>query len=598
MIIVAGILATVTASLLVSFNSAGIAGTEKVNEYYSRHLQQLLVQLQTFRSKAAGSTEALRREYFTACRREYKCIEALVEYYYPNTALRMNGPAVPEVEAADINELDFPSGFQVLEQAVFDTAMLQRNEVMQQQLSYLVGYAQKLYNLAATRTITIEAVYDAVRLNLYRLAAKGLSGFDSPVAHASVAEAVVTIQAAREILAVSTGVATPVQQAVEKCIQQLQHNNDFDRFNRALFFATALQPLLQRLYTQQVQQGIAFVQQRRAIRANAASMFDAGAFDPYFFAPDSVLPASPALLALGKQLFAEPALSLQGRSCSSCHQPGKAYTDGLVVNQSLQADKGLPRNTPTLLNAALQPLLFYDGHVRYLEEQVQEVLTNKAEMNGRLDRTVAYCRGQQGYRTAFAKAYPQQTNAITEQHLVQALAAYTRSLQSFNTPFDDYMRGDTLAMTAQQVTGFNLFMGKAQCGTCHYMPLFNGAVPPFYSKTDTEVIGVPGDTAHTVVDADAGAYNAVPNKYKRYAFKTPTLRNVALTAPYMHNGVYATLQQVIDFYDKGGGTGLGLSLPNQTLPAQPLQLTPDEKAALIAFLEALTEKRYKNNNYN
>jgi cytochrome c peroxidase len=597
MVVMVGMLTVTACTMLLSFSTTGNAATEKVNSYYSQHLQQLLAALQQFRNSTAGSADAGRQQDFTTCRTEYKYVEALIEYYHPNTALRMNGPAVPEVEPADINELDLPSGFQVLEEAVYDADMPRRSEVIQKQLGYLISYTQKLYNITGARTITAAELYDALRLNLYRLAAKGLSGFDSPVAHASIAEAVTTIQATKDMLEMMAGASPVLQAAFDKCSAQLKQQSHFEKFNYARFIATGLQPLLQALYKQQVQQGHGFIQQRRAVRANVASMFDAGAFDPYFFAPDSVKEASPALLALGQKLFAEPVLSLQGRSCASCHQTDKAYTDGLTVNESLQSNQPLTRNTPTLLNAALQPLLFYDGRAQYLEDQVHEVLANKAEMNSRLDRTVDWCSKQSTYKTAFAKAWPTQFNAITEQHIVQAVVAYTRSLQSFNTPFDAYMRGDTMAMNKQQVAGFNLFMGKAQCGTCHYMPLFNGVVPPTYGKLDTETIGVPADTANSTIDNDPGAFTPVPNNYKRHAFKTPTLRNIALTAPYMHNGVYATLEQVIDFYDKGGGAGLGLTVPNQTLSPDPLLLTPDEKQALIAFMQALTEKQFSNNQY-
>jgi cytochrome c peroxidase len=139
--------------------------------------------------------------------------------------------------------------------------------------------------------------------------------------------------------------------------------------------------------------------------------------------------------------------------------------------------------------------------------------------------------------------------------------------------------------------GFTLFMGKAKCGTCHFMPLFNGVVPPHFSKMESEVIGVPQtNRAPFTLDADEGKYRFTQSPIHRFAFKTPTLRNIALTAPYMHNGVYKTLEEVVEFYDKGGGAGLDIPLPSQTLPAEPLHLTKEEKNALIQFLHSLTDK--------
>jgi cytochrome c peroxidase len=133
-------------------------------------------------------------------------------------------------------------------------------------------------------------------------------------------------------------------------------------------------------------------------------------------------------------------------------------------------------------------------------------------------------------------------------------------------------------------------MGKGRCGTCHYMPLFNGNFPPLYSRTEAEVIGVPGAAGSGVVDKDDGQYGVLHAPFLRHAFKTPTLRNVARTAPYMHNGVFATLEQVVDFYDDGGGMGEGEKIENQTLPGDSLHLAPVEKRALISFMKSLDDR--------
>jgi cytochrome c peroxidase len=122
------------------------------------------------------------------------------------------------------------------------------------------------------------------------------------------------------------------------------------------------------------------------------------------------------------------------------------------------------------------------------------------------------------------------------------------------------------------------------------MPLFNGTVPPHYLKMEFEVIGTPMRSKPPfIIDSDEGKFRQTDAAIHRYAFKTPTVRNIAQTAPYMHNGVYRTLEEVIDFYDKGGGTGLGISLSNQTLPAEPLHLSTEEKTAIIEFLKSLSD---------
>jgi cytochrome c peroxidase len=169
-----------------------------------------------------------------------------------------------------------------------------------------------------------------------------------------------------------------------------------------------------------------------------------------------------------------------------------------------------------------------------------------------------------------------------------ALAAYVRSLTALDSRFDRAARGDTAALSAAERAGFTVFMGKGRCGTCHFAPLFNGTVPPEFATSEPEIIGVPV-RGRTVVDADVGRAGVDQMEQHRFAFRVPTLRNVARTAPYMHNGAFATLEQVVDFYDRGGGAGLRKPLPALTLSAQPLHLTRGERSELVAFLRALTD---------
>lgn len=176
-----------------------------------------------------------------------------------------------------------------------------------------------------------------------------------------------------------------------------------------------------------------------------------------------------------------------------------------------------------------------------------------------------------------------------------ALAAYVKSLSSFNSPFDKYVRGEVDTIDIAVYEGFNLFMGKAVCGTCHFAPTFNGTVPPLYKESESEVLAVPvgHDTLNPVLDPDLGRYvNGRPTEkadFFKHSFKTPTIRNIALTAPYMHNGGYKTLEEVMDFYNRGGGVGMGLEVENQTLPFDSLALNKNEIHSIISFMQALTD---------
>ncbi|MBX9448772.1 MAG: hypothetical protein KL787_03220 [Taibaiella sp.] len=334
---------------------------------------------------------------------------------------------------------------------------------------------------------------------------------------------------------------------------------------------------------------IAFATIPRAIRPDTRSLFAPDAFDPLYFAPDGTL-ISDAKTALGRQLFYESRLSSSAsRSCATCHQPDKAFSDGLVKNLAIVGDQELRRNTPTLINAALQPAQFYDSRITFLEDQVHDVITNRDEMNSDLDELCASLMKDPVYKKLFEEVFPKEQ--ISSHHLRSSIAAYVRSLVAMNSTFDKYMNGREEAMTVKQRDGFNLFMGKAKCGTCHFMPLFNGSFPPLFYKIESEVLGVPLENikANAIVDTDSGKYELYHIPHQLFAFKTVTVRNAELTAPYMHNGVFKTLEEVVDFYDLGGGAGLGIELDHQTLAPDPLGLTIYERSALVEFMKALTD---------
>jgi cytochrome c peroxidase len=583
------------AAVLLSFSSLQRTPAERVQAYYSQHLGQLAAALTRFQQAAPKADTVALRAHFASCRAEYKRLEFAVEYYYPYAALRLNGAALPEADASQPNEPTTPAGFQVLEELVFAPEDGPPSPAaIRHELDNLLFQLRNLQQQPAP-AFTETEVFDALRLNLYRLAAKGVSGFDSPVAVAALPEAVASLQGTQEVLALFPAADPALLAHLRRSVAALQAAGPsvagFNQFNRAAFFTRYFNPLLTALHATQVAQQIPFVTTRRAVRPSATSFFAADAFDPYFFAPADAAPATPAVLALGAALFQEPALSGgAGRSCVSCHVPGQAYTDGLRVNSSLLAGTSIKRNTPTLFNAALQSAQFADGRVPFLEDQVHEVITNRAEMGGQLTEVTHALRKKGRYARQFAQAFPTEKTPLTERTTRLALAAYVRSLTSLNSRLDQFMRGDTTVLSGQEILGYNLFMGKAKCGTCHYQPLFNGTVPPLYDRVESEVLGVPAtpDTLHASLDDDQGKYLLHHIPHQRYSFKTPSVRNAARTAPYMHNGVYQTLPEVLAFYEKGGGQGLGLILPNQTLAPDRLHLTAAEQQAIIAFIGALS----------
>jgi len=180
-----------------------------------------------------------------------------------------------------------------------------------------------------------------------------------------------------------------------------------------------------------------------------------------------------------------------------------------------------------------------------------------------------------------------QEKEITFQHISSAVIFYYSKFSHYDAPFDLAMnQNQPLAPAVSR--GFNLFMSKAQCATCHFAPQFNGVKPP-YVGSEFEVLGVPADKKYSALSSDKGRYEVNPAPEMLHAFRTGTVRNAAYTKPYMHNGVFSSLEEVIDFYDGGGGAGRGLAVENQTLSADSLHLSVSEKNDLLIFIQSLSE---------
>ncbi|HEU4995363.1 MAG TPA: cytochrome c peroxidase [Gemmatimonadaceae bacterium] len=535
---------------------------------------------------------------FRIARESYKHVESLLTYYVPIQASLISGPRADEDDdLPNPPPRSAPVGFQVVEAALFD-GFLTRDSA-RRELGRMRRVLDELRFVTRNNATSASALVDAARLELVRVTVLGLAGFDADPSGDGVIEAAAALDGVRELL-FAIGHADETRAAdtlLRAAAADLRAHADFGTYDRLRFIVAYVNPIGAQLAELQRRVGLPPPGERRLLRMTAESPFEVDAFDPTAFAPAHARPSTTALRMLGERLFMEPRLSGPGtRACSSCHVPAMAFTDRRPRAAPLPGQERKPlRNTPTLLNVAFEPRLFAEGRTRSLETQVGNVLESHAEMASSVDTVAARLKADSSYRAAFAAAMPDRGTApLTGLEVRQALAAYLRSLSAMGSRFDRAMRGDTLAVTAAERRGFTVFMGKAKCGTCHFAPLFNGVMPPDYRNAEAEVIGVPAtpNLARPVLDPDPGraVLELVPNNQS--AFKVPALRNVALTAPYMHNGVFATLEQVVDFYDRGGGAGLGLALPQQTLPSTPLKLTPAEKRELVAFMGALTDTAF------
>jgi cytochrome c peroxidase len=277
---------------------------------------------------------------------------------------------------------------------------------------------------------------------------------------------------------------------------------------------------------------------------------------------------TPERIELGKMLFFDPRLSgSRWISCATCHNPSLGWSDGLPTAVG-DGWRDLPRKTPTIVNCGFNTIQMWDGRIGSLEEQVWVPILGPVEMHGSEDHILLILKALPGYVDAFHKAYPGEE--IGKDTIGKAIASFERTLISKDSPFDRWQQGDESAMTPSAKRGFTLFSGRANCIACHQGGNFTDQ--GFHN------IGLKDTT-------DPGRFAIVPIRIVRGAFKTPTLRDVALTAPYMHNGSYRTLEEVIDLYDRGGDDHQNLD-PN----IKPLGLTDQEKKDLLEFLKSLTGK--------
>lgn len=280
-------------------------------------------------------------------------------------------------------------------------------------------------------------------------------------------------------------------------------------------------------------------------------------------------PYTPEKAELGRLLYFETRISADGTlSCASCHHPSKAFTDQAAVSTGIKGQKG-GVSAPTVINRAFGMLQFWDGRAASLEAQAIGPMANPIEMGNNHPAVVSTLKGVPGYRARFKAVFG--TDEITLDHVAMAIATFERTVLSGNSPYDKYKAGDKKAMTAAQIRGLDVFVNKAKCDACH-----EGAN---FTLNSFHNLGVGQNKA----EPDPGRYAVTKNMADFGAFKTPTLREIEHTFPYMHDGSLKTLEEVVDFYDKGG-------TPNKNLDERlvKLNLTAQDKSDLVAFMKALS----------
>jgi cytochrome c peroxidase len=280
-------------------------------------------------------------------------------------------------------------------------------------------------------------------------------------------------------------------------------------------------------------------------------------------------PPSSLKIHLGKELYFDTRLSADGTvSCATCHNPAQGWSDEGPTSKGIRGQFG-GRRAPPVSNAAYSPLQFWDGRSPSLEDQAKGPLQNPIEMGNSHQAMIQTISQIIGYDEEFKAVFGE--GPITVDQVADAIAAFERTVVTTDSRFDRYARGNHEALTPLEKQGLEIFNGKGHCTACHW--------GPYFSDGRFHNLGVP---AKDPKNPDVGRYAVTKNPHDMGAFKTPTVRDAARRAPYLHDGSEKTLESLIDFYNRGGGKD-----PNLDPLMVPLGLSRHEKQALVAFIKAL-----------
>jgi cytochrome c peroxidase len=598
----------------LSFKSPANPENENYRQLYHTRLNDLVKEEHELADMISSSdlksevslTKILEKIY--QARSKLKAIDLWLRYLEPTSYLKINGPLPVEWENEVFEKWEAPykrEGAGLILAELY----LEEKDVAKDSLLSLIhaSIAETAVYKADSITRNLnrpDHFFFANRLYLLNLSAIYTTGFECPDVEKIIPELLAMMTATKDIYTSfnasfpASAISKRYAQLYDSAITYVRHQpmvaENFDHYSFTRNYVNPLFALNQEM-----------IRNYRAISNNfndftlndqANSIFDKTLFEGQntkgIFLPVDDPAALEEIKKTGKVLFYDPILSGNNkRSCASCHKSTEYFTD-TTKTTSFQFDnqQTLPRNTPSLINVLYNHLVMMDGKHISLLNQAKDVVTNSTEMGGVEDDVVSKVMSCKEYEQAFKKYAKLTPNSkkVKIDHIVSAVILYYSDFSKYYSPFDDAMN-EQKQISAESRKGFNVFMSKAQCGTCHFIPNFNGVKPP-YVNSEFEVLGVPFDTTYKSISPDSGRAMINPAKETMHAFRTGTIRNTPHTPPYMHNGIFKTLDEVIDFYDAGGGVGKGLKISNQTLPSDSLKLTVEEKKQLLAFIKSLDEK--------
>ncbi|MEO9893481.1 cytochrome c peroxidase [Aurantibacter sp.] len=585
---------------------------EKVAELYEanfRKFQNEVEALAFLAENSEFSDDLKLKEQVEKTRLSYKKVEFIFDYYQTSySGTYINGAPLPKVsEYFQAGKIIEPCGLQALDEAVYDDVTkenFQHIKMLANELKNRVDFIAKIHLPIQLKS---SQLIECIRSGMVRIFTLGVTGYDTPGSINALEESYVSLQSMEtaflyfenDLSAEANTKFEALRKLFSKGKSTLKSSADFNSFDRLVFLKEIINPIYAGLLEFQNLNNIKLEPYKKhAQNYQAKNIFDTDFLNANFYSELVYLPLdNPKTIALGKLLFEDGQLSHDNQmSCISCHNPNKGFTDGLPKSVSNKEGFFTARNSPTIINAGYSTRYFWDMREFNLEKQVTHVIDDNLEFNTNFNAIITKLKSNSQYLKLFKVAYGGiQKEDINQRSISNAIAAYVNSLISINSPFDKYVRNEINEYPADAKRGFNLFMGKGACGSCHFAPMFNGTIPPFYLESESEVLGITQgfDTINPKLDTDLGRFaNGLRldhHPYFKNSFKTVSVRNIELTAPYMHNGLFANLEEVLEFYNLGGGAGMGLEVENQTLSDAPLDLSKQEISDIIAFMKTLTD---------
>ncbi|HSY60968.1 MAG TPA: cytochrome c peroxidase, partial [Cytophaga sp.] len=401
-----------------------------------------------------NTTEQELQKLFLDTRIAYKKIEWAAEYFSPLVSRRVNGAPVIDVERSS-GQIVEPAGLQVIEAFLFPHYDTTDQAELITQLQGLQTQCDKYKTYFNHVALLDWQIYDAAKLELVRIETMGITGFDNPLTLHSMQESSAALQSLKHALQfyLDEHDTEKLMRKFESAIYYLNQHPDFNTFDRAQFIVLYADSVSIAISNLETKQQVQITTYNRLLNQRAKTLFDTNAFNVNAYTPNPASFISDKKIVLGKMLFFDPVLSGDNsRSCQSCHMPDKAFADGMISNTVFNSPKRLHRNTPSLINAALQPAQFNDIRALLIEEQIDSVIRSKNEMHGSLKNAAKKLWEQETYRQLFSNAYPLANRSqIDTMEILNALASYVRSLTSLNSRFDAYMRGNHTALSTQEV---------------------------------------------------------------------------------------------------------------------------------------------------